>query len=139
MSDVHQPRGAVAPVESVAWAATAFAALNLSWKLAPAKKGAVRVLGVTKDEAALMDLTIRGERVRAASAVVPIKPEYTLLLTFLLAALVEKATLQEADAWLARALNRLRKDRPSETVAPWHGWRVILTTNTLGLLTMQVR
>jgi hypothetical protein len=139
MSDVSQSRGAVGAVDSVAWAADAFAALNLSWKLAPAKKGAVRVLGNTADTAALMDLTIKGTRIVGASAVVPIQPEYTLLLTFLLAALVEQATLQEADAWLARGLNSLRNDRPSDTVRPWHGRRVILTTNALGLLTMQVR
>lgn len=139
MSDVYQQGSALAPVDPVAWAADAFAALNLSWKQAPAKKGAVRVLGNSADQAALMDLTITGSRIVGASAVVPVRPEYTPMLTFLLAVLVQQATRQEADAWLARALNRLRRDRPSETTAPWHGWRVTLTTNTLGLLTMQVR
>lgn len=139
MSDVYQQGSALAPVDAVAWAADAFAALNLSWKLAPAKQGAVRVLGSSADQAALVDLTIKGGRIVGASAVVPIRPEYTPMLTFLLAVLVEKATRSEADAWLARALNRLRRDRPSDTTAPWHRWRVTLTTNTLGLLTMQVR
>lgn len=125
--------------DPVAWATDAFAALNLSWKQAPAKRGAVRVLGSSADQAALMDLTIRGTKVIAASAVVPIRPEYTPMLTFLLAVLMEGAGRAEADAWLARALNRLRRDRPSDTTAPWHRWRVTLTTNSLGLLTMQVR
>lgn len=125
--------------DPVAWATDAFQALNMAWQLAPAKKDRSRVLGKTRDERALMDVTIKLERVIAASAVVPIQAEYTLLLTFLLAVLVEQATRQEADAWLARSLQRLRRDRPSETAAPWHQWRVILTTNALGLLTMQVR
>lgn len=125
--------------DPVAWATTAFAALNLSWKLAPAKRGAVRVLGGSADQQALMDLTIKGDRIIAASAVTPVRAEYTPMLTFLLAVLVEQATLPEADAFLARSLDRLRRDRPSETIAPWHQWRVILTTNALGLLTMQVR
>lgn len=125
--------------DPVAWASDAFQALNMAWQLAPSKKDRVRVLGKTRDDRALMDVTIKHERIIAASAVVPIQAEYTLLLTFLLTMLVEPATLVEADAWLARALNRLRKDRPSETGAPWHQWRVMLTTNTLGLLTMRVR
>lgn len=140
MSDVHQQRGAVATVSSgVAWATDAFAPFNMVWKEAPTKKGTVRVLGKTPDEQALLDVTIKGSKVIAASAVVPIKPEYTPLLTFLLAVLVEQATRQEADAWLKRALDRLRRDRPSETIGPWHQWRVTLTTTTLGLLTMQVK
>lgn len=125
--------------DPLAWAADAFAALNLTWKQAPAKRGTVRVLGSSANQAALVDLMIKGSRIVGASAVVPIRAEYTPLLTFLLAVLVEKATRQEADQWLARALGRLRKDRPSDTVQPWHGWKVVITTNTLGLLTMQVR
>jgi hypothetical protein len=129
----------VGAVDRVAWGSTAFAALNLTWMVAPAQPGAVRVLGTTKDQAALIDVTIRGTRVTAASAIVPIRAEYTPLLTYLLAVLVETATLHEADAWLARGLNRLRRDGPSATIASWHQWRVTVTTNTLGLLTMQVR
>lgn len=125
--------------DPAAWAASTFAALNLTWKEAPAKKGAVRVMSTTADQAALMDVTIRGGRVIAASAVVPIKAEYTPMLTFLLAVLVEKATRQEADQWLARAVDRLRRDKPSQATQPWHQWRVTLTTTALGLLTMQVR
>lgn len=129
----------VATFNPVAWATATFAALNLTWKEAPTKFPAVRVLGTSADQAALMDLTIRRGKVVKASAVVPVRPEYTPLLVFLLAVLVEQATRQEADAWLARALNRLRRDKPSETTAPWHQWRVTLTTTAIGLLTMQVR
>jgi len=144
MPDVHQQRGTVAAVEGggvdlITWAAGVFAPFNLAWKEAPARKGVIRVLGSSADQQALVDMTIRGGRVIAASAIVPIKPEYTPLLTFLLAVLVEQATRQEADQWLARGLNRLRRDRPSETIAPWHQWRVTLTTTAIGLLTMQVR
>lgn len=127
------------PSGVAAWAAHAFAALNLTWRQAPAKKGAARALGTTADKAALMDVTIRGAKLIAASAVVPVKPEYTPMLTFLLAALVQDATMPEADAALARWLNKLRRDKPSETIAPWHQWRVTLATNQLGLLTMQVK
>lgn len=129
----------MATVDPVAWAAQVFAPFNMSWKLAPAKKDRVRVLGVTPDQQALLDVTIKGKTVVAASAVVPILPEYTPLLTFLLSVLVEQATLAEADAWLARALDSLRRDRPSSVTRPWHRWRVTLTTNQLGLLTVQVR
>ena len=125
--------------DPVAWASDAFAALNLTWKAAPAKKERLRVLGTTADGAALMDITILRERIIAASTVVPIKAEYTPLLIFLLAALVKDATRDEADKWLARHLDKLRRDKPSDTIGPWHQWRVILTTNALGLLTMQVR
>lgn len=125
--------------DPVAWATDTFAALNLTWKTAPAKFPAVRVLGATADQAALMDVTIRNGKVIKASAVVPIRAEYTPMLTFLLAVLVENATRPEADAWLSRQLNRLRRDKPSEVSAPWHQWRVTLTTTALGLLTVQVR
>lgn len=125
--------------DPVAWATATFAALNLTWKTAPAKFPTVRVLGTTADQAALMDVTIRHGKVVKASAVMPIQPEYTPMLVFLLAVLVENATRPEADAWLARQLNRLRRDKPSEVTAPWHRWRVTLTTNALGLLTVQVR
>lgn len=140
MSDMHQQGSAVATIPSsgVAWAADVFAPFNMAWKEAPAKKGAVRVLGSSADQQALLDVTIRGSKVIAASAAVPVRPEYTPMLTFLLAVLVESATRQEADAWLARGLNRLRRDRPSETIAPWHQWRVVLATTSLGLLTMQI-
>ena len=126
-------------VDPVAWAADAFSALSLTWKDAPAKAPTVRVLGTTADQQALMDVTVRRGKLVAASAVVPIRAEYTPMLTFLLAALVTDATRQEADAWLARQLNRLRRDRPSQVRAPWHQWWVVLTTNALGLLTVQVR
>lgn len=121
------------------WAADAFAPLHLAWRDVPAKNGARRVLGTTADRAALMDVTIRGARLIGASAVVPIRPEYTPMLTFLLASLVQRATLAEADAWLARQLRRLPTKRVGDVAAPWHQWRVVLTTNALGLLTMQVR
>lgn len=125
--------------DPVAWASDAFSALHLTWRAAPAKKGAARALGVSADQQALVDLTLKYDKLIGASAVVPVKAAYTPMLTFLLAALVQDATLPEADAWLARALNRLRRDKPSETIAPWHQWRVTLTTTSLGLLTMQVR
>lgn len=127
------------PFNPVTWATSTFAALNLTWKEAPAKAPAVRALGTTADQAALMDVTIRRGKVVKASAVVPVRPEYTSMLVFLLAVLVEQATRQEADQWLARALDRLRRDKPSEMTVPWHQWRVTLTTTSLGLLTMQVR
>lgn len=123
----------------VAWATSTFAVLNLTWKEAPAKFPAVRALGTTADQAALMDVMIRRGKVVKASAVVPVRPEYTPMLVFLLAVLVEKATHQEADQWLARALDRLRRDKPSQTTAPWHQWRVTFTTTAIGLLAMQVR
>ncbi len=125
--------------DPIAWASEVFAPFNLAWKEAPAKRGTTRLLGATADQAALVDVTIRHSRVVAASAVLPIDAAYTAMLVWLLAVLVDTATRKEADAFLARALSRLRRDRPSETAAPWHRWRVILTTNTLGLLTMQVR
>lgn len=125
--------------DPVAWATDAFASLNMAWQLAPSKKDRVRVLGKTRDERALMDVTIKHERIIAASAVVPIQGEYALPLTFLLAVLVHGATREEADAWLTRALGRLRRDRVSDTIGTWHQWRVSLMTNALGLLTMQVR
>lgn len=127
------------PLDGVAWAAGAFAALNLTWRLARAKRDHTRVLGKTADEQALMDVTMRNDKLVAASAVVPIKPEYTPMLVFLLAALVSDATMAEADQALARWLTKLRRDKPSETIAPWHQWRVTLATNRFGLLTMQVR
>lgn len=127
------------PFNPVAWATSTFAALNLTWKEAPAKFPSVRVLGTTADQAALMDLTIRRGKVVKASAVVPVRAEYTPMLVFLLAVLVEGATREETDKWLARALDRLRRDKPSEVTAPWHQWRVTLTTTAIGLLTMQVR
>lgn len=143
MSDVHQQGSAVAAVEGVATlqrvVEDAFAPFNLDWQTVPAKRGGVRVLGKTADEQALLDVTIKGSKVIAASSVVPIKPEYTPMLTFLLVVLVERATRQEADAWLARALGRLRRDKPSETIGPWYQWRVTLTTTAIGLLTVQVR
>lgn len=126
-------------IDPFTWAADVFAPFNMAWRLAPAKPPTVRVLGKTPDEQALIDVTIRGNKVIAASAVVPINPEYTPMLTFLLAMLVESATREEADRWLARGLGALRKDRPSEVTQPWHQWRVVLTTNALGLLTMGVR
>lgn len=125
--------------DPIAWATEVFKPFNMAWKLAPAKKGAVRVLGTTPDQQALLDVTIRGAALIAASAVVPIKPEYTPILTFLLAVLVESATRSEADQWLARALDALRRDKPSEVTQPWHQWRVTLTTTAVGLLTVQVR
>lgn len=129
---------------SVAWATSTFAPLNMTWKEAPAKFPSVRVLGTTADQQALMDVTIRrGKVVRASAVVSSFQPAHMLVCTFLLAVLVEKATLPEADAWLSRALKRLRRDKPSEVTAPWHQWRVTLTTTTttttIGLLTMQVR
>lgn len=144
MPNVHQQGSDMAAVSSgsinpLAWAADAFAPFNMAWRTAPAKAPVVRVLGKTPDEQALLDVTIRGSKLVAVSAVVPIKPEYTPLLTFLLAVLVESATREEADRWLARGLGALRKDRPSEVTRPWFGWRVTLMTNVLGLLTMQVR
>lgn len=123
----------------VAWASNTFAALNLTWKDVPTKAPAVRVLGTTADQAALMDVTIRRGTVVKTSAVVPIKPEYTPMLVFLLAVLVEQAARQEADQWLARVLDKLKRDKPSDVTAPWHQWRVTLTTTAIGLLTMQVR
>lgn len=125
--------------DSITWAADVFAPFNLTWKEAPAKRGTVRVLGASADEQALLDVTIRGSKLIAASAVVPIKPEYTPMLTFLLAVLVERATMQEADLWVARGLNALMRSRPSEVTRPWHQWHVTLTTTAIGLLTMQVR
>lgn len=127
------------PFNPVAWASDAFAALNMTWKEAPAKFPAVRVLGTTTDQQAILDVTIRRGKVIAASTVTPVRAEYTPMLVFLLAVLVEGATREEADRWLARALGKLRRDRPSSTAQPWHQWRVTLTTNVLGLLTMQVR
>lgn len=124
--------------DSVAWAADAYAALNLTWRAAPSRHGA-RALGTTADQAALMDVTIKHDRLIGASAVVPIKPEYTLMLTFLLASLVKDATMAEADAWLARQLRRLPQRRVGDVSAFWYQWRVVLTTNALGLLTMRVR
>lgn len=123
----------------IAWATSTFAALNMTWREAPATFPAVRVLGTTADQAALMDVTIRRGKVVKASAVVPVKPEYTPMLTFLLAVLVEKATRQEADAWLARGLDRLKRNRPSQVTVGWHQWRVTLTTTAIGLLTVQVQ
>lgn len=128
-----------APGSLVAWATDAFAALHLTWRDAPAKAPAVRVLGKTADERALMDLTIKRDKIIGASAVVPIKAEYTPMLVFLLAALVSGATLPEADQWLARQLRRLPKNRVGDIAAPWHQWRVALATNSYGLLTMQVK
>ena len=125
--------------DPIAWASEAFAPFNLTWKTAPTKAPAVRVLGNSADRNALLDVTIRHGAVIGASAVVPVAPEYTPLLTFLLAVLVKDATRPEADAWLARQLNKLRRDRPSVVAAPWHRWRVVLTTNQLGLLTVQVK
>lgn len=129
----------VAAIDPVAWASSTFAALNMTWREAPATFPAVRVLGTTADQAALMDVTIRRGKVVKAAAVVPVRPEYTPLLVFLLAVLVEQATRQEADQWLARALDRLKRDKPSDVTAPWHQWRVTLTTTAIGLLTIQVR
>ncbi len=125
--------------DPIAWAADVFAPFNLAWKPAPVRSPAVRVLGSSVDQQALIDVTIRAGKVIAASAVTPIKPEYTPMLTYLLAALVERATREEADRWLARALGALRRDQPSEIVRPWHQWRVTLTTTAIGLLTVQVR
>lgn len=125
--------------DPIAWATSTFAALNLAWKEAPAGFPAVRVLGTTADQQALMDLTIRRGTIIAASAVVPVKPEYTPMLVFLLVVLVEGATREETDKWLARALDKLRRDKPSQVTAPWHQWRITLTTTAIGLLTMQVR
>lgn len=121
------------------WAADAFAALRLTWRDVPAKNGAVRVLGKSADEQALMDLTVKHSKIVSASAVVPIKAEYTPMLVFLLAVLVDKATMQEADQWLARQLRRLPKNRTGDVAASWHQWRVVLATNRYGLLTVQVR
>lgn len=126
-------------IDHVQWATDTFAVLNLSWKEAPAKFPAGRVLGTTADQAALMDVTIKGHSIVGASAVVPVKPEYTPMLVFLLAVLAKDATRQEADQWLARALDRLKRDMPSQVTQPWHQRRVTLTTNTLGLLTVQVQ
>lgn len=126
-------------IDLVAWASDAFSALHLTWQLAPAKTPAVRVLGKTTDGGALMDVTMRREKVIGASAVVPIKAEYTLMLTFLLASLVQGATREEADRWLARQLRRLPQQRIGQVMARWHQWRVVLATNQFGLLTMQVR
>lgn len=134
-----EPVPAAAPGGLIAFASEAFAPFNLTWKDAPAKAPAVRALGSSADRNALLDLTIRHGAIVGASAVVPIKPEYTPLLVFLLAVLVKDATRPEADAWLARQLNKLRRDRPSVVAAPWHRWRVVLTTNQLGLLTVQVK
>lgn len=144
MSDVHQQGSSMATVagsgiDPLAWTSDVFAPFNMAWQLAPAKAPIARVLGKTPDEQALIDVTIRRDKVVAASAVVPIKPEYTPMLVFLLAVLVESATREEADRWLARGLAALRKDRPSEVTRPWHQWRVELATNVLGLLMMQVR
>lgn len=144
MPDVHQQGSAVATVEGsgvnpLTWAADVFAPFNMVWQPAPAKAPAVRVLGRTPDEQALVDVTIRGKKVIAASAVVPIKAEYTPMLVFLLAVLVESATREEADRWLARALNHLRRDRPGDAMGFWHQWRVTLTTTTVGLLAVRVR
>lgn len=125
--------------DPVAWATDVFSALNMTWQIAPAKPRHTRVLGKTADQQALMDMTIRGKNIIGASAVVPVRPEYTPILVFLLTVLVEQATQREADQWLARALDRLRRDKPSETTQPWHRWRVTLTTTALGLLTMKVR
>ena len=131
--------GAAGSLDPVAWAAETFAALNMTWREAKAKPGHVRVLGNTADQQAILDVTIKGGKVVAASTVTPIRAEYTSMLVFLLAVLVEGATQQEADKWLARSLDKLRRDKPSQTTQPWHRWRVTLTTTTLGLLTMQVR
>lgn len=125
--------------DPLAWAVDVFAPFNMVWRPAPAKAPAVRVLGKTPDEHALIDVTIRGSKVIAASAVVPILPEYTPMLVYLLAVLVDQATREEADRWLARGLGALRKDRPSEIMRPWFGWRIALGTTRYGLLTMQVR
>lgn len=132
-SNVTDPRNAIA------WVAGAFAALNMTWKEAPAKPRHTRVLGTTADQQALLDVTIRGQSIVDASAVVPVKAEYTPLLVFLLTVLTLNATQQEADQWLARALDKLRRDKLSETTQPWYRWRVTLTTTALGLLTMKVR
>lgn len=126
-------------LDPIAWVTDVFAPFSLTWQRAPARPGAVRVLGRSADQQALLDVTLRGDRVTAASTVTPIRAEYTPLLVFLLTVLVRDATPTEADAWLARALDRLRRDRPSETTAPWHQWRVTLTTTAIGVLTMQVR
>lgn len=125
--------------DPLTWAADVFAPFNMAWQPAPAKSPAVRVLGRTPGEQALLDVTIRGSKVIAASAVVPIKPEYTPMLTFLLAALIDQATRDEADLWTARALNALMRSRPSNVTRTWHQWRVTLTTTAVGVLTMQVR
>lgn len=127
------------PFNAVAWATGTFTALNLAWKEAPAKFPAVRVLGTTTDQQAILDVTIRRGKVIAASTVTPVRAEYTPMLVFLLAVLVENAPREETDKWLARALDKLRRDRPSQVTQSWHQWRVTLTTNALGLLTMQVR
>lgn len=125
--------------DPLAWAADVFAPFNMVWRPAPAKAPAVRVLGRTPDDRALIDVTIRGSKVIAASAVVPIKPEYTPMLVYLLAVLVEQATRDEAGLWTARALNALMRSRPSNVTRAWHQWQATLTTTAVGMLAMQVR
>jgi hypothetical protein len=127
----------LAPPDALTWAQSIYAPFALTWEAAkPLQKGA-RVIGRAPGDAAVVDISLSTRRaVRSLSVVCPIATDYVLLLNHTLALIHPKATIADADHWLAQRLTLL-KQRP-RVLATWGAWTVDMRV-TQGLMAILMK
>jgi hypothetical protein len=127
----------LAPPDALTWVASIYAPFALTWEAAkPLQKG-VRVIGRAPGDAAVVDVSLSARRsVKAISLVCPIATDYVLLLNHTLALIHPRATIADADHWLAQRLTLL-KQRP-RVLATWGAWTVDMRV-TQGLMAILMK
>lgn len=128
----------LAPPDALTWAASIYAPFALTWEDAkPLQKG-VRVIGRAPGDAAIVDVSLSTRRtVRFISLVCPISTDYVLLLNHTLALLHPRATIADADHWLAQRLTRLKTS--PRVLATWGAWNVDMTATSAGLMAILMK
>lgn len=118
---------------------TVFKPFNLAWVLSDPipKTPGVHMRG--KSEGCVIDVVCDRGKVKLISMVLRLAPESTILMVHTLAAIRLDATRQNADAWLARTLDMLPRNRPGVKVRPWGKWSVEITSSAIGLCTMIIK
>jgi hypothetical protein len=127
----------LAPPDALTWAQSVYAPFALTWEAAkPLQKG-VRVIGRAPEDAAVVDISLSTRRaIRSLSLVCPIATDYVLLLNHTLALIHPRATIADADHWLAQRLTLL-KQRP-RVLATWGAWTVDMRV-TQGLMAILMK
>lgn len=130
----------VTPVDAaMTFARIVFNPFKLEWTLVDPmpKVAGVHLRG--QSNGAVVDTVTHQGRVKLISMVLRLATESTILMVHTLAAIRKEATHRDADAWLARTLDMLPRDRPGVKVRPWGEWQVEITSSAVGLVTMIIK
>lgn len=125
--------------QTMAFVQTVFKPFNLDWRLMDPlpKTPGVRVRGTS--HGAAIDVVCKHGKVKLISMALRLAPESTILMVHTLACIRPDATREHADAWLARTLDMLPRNRPGVKIRPWGDWQVEITTSAIGLCTMIIK